>query len=94
MTNAGTAPATKDDIRMLMDEFGKMYDSMEKWKDWLHSDMETWKQELKAHFDLSVEQTRYELVSANREEIEVLKDGHRENRKRIVALERTTGLAA
>lgn len=79
---------------MLMGEFGKMYDSMEKWKDWLHSDMEKWKDELKTHFDLSVEQTRYELVSANREEIEVLKDGHKENRERIVALERAAGLAA
>lgn len=103
MADASTAPATKGDIRMLMDEFGKMWqwkadvdskfvDVDARFND-LEGKMEGWKTELKDHFDLVAEQIRHELVSANREEIEVLKDGHKENRKRIVALERATGLA-
>ena len=82
---------------MLMNEFGKMW----QWKanvdnqfvD-LRADMEKWKKELKDHFDLVAENIRHDFRAANREEIEVLKDGHKENRGRIVALERATGLAA
>lgn len=104
MSADGTAPATKDDIRMLMEEFGKMW----QWKanvdgkfeevdvrfNDLEEKMELWKKELKDHFDLVAEQIRHDFVAANREEIEVLKDGHAEHGKRIIALERATGLAA
>jgi hypothetical protein len=94
MADDQTAPATKEDIQMLLEQFGKMYDVQERWKNELHKDMEIWKEELKDHFDLAVEQIRHELVSANREEIEVLKDGHNDHGARIIALEKVTGLAA
>jgi hypothetical protein len=105
MSNAdGGSPATKDDIRMLMEEFGKMWIWKSDMDDWrkevdeqfvtMREEMKLWKTELKDHFDLVAENIRHELVSANREEIEVLKDGHKENKRRIIALEQAVGLAA
>ena len=55
--------------------------------------MARWKSELKEHFDLVVENIRHDLSSANREEIEVLKDGRRGHEKRILALERIGGVS-
>lgn len=48
-----TSPATKADIKMLMDSIGKLYDANEKWKN-----------ELKAHFDLQSELVRHDLLGA------------------------------
>lgn len=73
----------KDDIQMIMEQLGKMYDAQERWKT-----------ELKEHFDLVAENIRHDFASANREEIDVLKDGHKGHEKRILTLERAAGLAA
>jgi len=83
MSDDQQAPATKADIALLMGEFGKMYDAQERWKT-----------ELKEHFDLVAENIRHDFASANREEIDMLKDGHKKHEKRILTLERTAGLAA
>ncbi len=104
MTDDGGAPATKDDVRMLMEEFGKMWmwkadvdewrSETDRWKIGFEAKMELWKQEVKDHFDVVAENIRHDFSSANREEIAVLKDGHKENKKRIDALEQAVGLAA
>src|SRR5688572_24220758 len=54
MATDPTSPATKDDIQMLMGEIGKLYDANERCKD-----------ELKRHFDFTVETIRHELPGAN-----------------------------
>ena len=77
-----------------MGEFGKMYDGQERWKEEMKHEMEQWKKELKDHFDLVAENIRHDFASANREEIDMLKDGHKGHEKRILTLERTAGLAA
>ena len=69
------APATKADIRMLMVEIGKLYDANQRWKD-----------ELKGHFDLAVENIRTDLVGANKDKIE-------NHEHRLGRLEKHTGLA-
>ncbi len=76
-----SAPATKADIRMLMDEIGRLYDANQRWKD-----------DILAHFDLTIENIRHDLTSANREEIELLKDSRASHETRIGALERAVGL--
>ena len=83
MAEDSNAPATKKDIQIIMTELGKMYDAQERWKT-----------ELKEHFDLVAENIRHDFASANREEIDMLKDGHKGHEKRILTLERTAGLAA
>lgn len=70
-----TSPATKADIKMLMDSMGKLFDANEKWKD-----------ELKGHFDLTVETIRHDLIGAKNDKIENHED-------RLRKLERHTGLA-
>ena len=56
---------------------------VEKWRE----EMNAWKEEIKFHFDVTVENISHNLKSANREEIEVIKDN-------IVRLKRHTRLPA
>ena len=46
MTKDDTAPATKLDIKILMDSMGKLYRANEKWKNDLLSHMEQWKNDI------------------------------------------------
>lgn len=59
MTTDPTAPATKQDITLLMREIGRLYDANERWK-----------QEILLHFDTAVEQFRHDLRSINIEKIQ------------------------
>ncbi len=77
----GKSSATKDDIAAIMGELGKIYDANERWKD-----------ELKKHFDLAIEIIRHDLKTAGRDEIEMLKDQLKDNRRRIGRLEVQCGL--
>lgn len=104
MTDDTTAPATKQDIAMLMEEFGKIWmwkedvdqwrTNMDQWKVDFERKLDVWKQELKEHFDLVAENIRYDFRAANREEIEVLKDRSKDHGKRIGALEQVVGITA
>jgi len=104
MADDNNAPATKKDIALLMGEFGKMWQWRADVDGWrkevdnqfveLREDMTKWKKELKDHFDLVAENIRHDFRAANREEIEVLKDGHKGHEKRILTLERAAGLSA
>lgn len=76
MAKDSQAPATKTDIAMLMKEIGKLYDAQDRWKE-----------EIRRHFDLTVETIRHDLRGANKDEIVALKD-------RVSRLERHTGLVA
>ncbi|MSR86682.1 hypothetical protein EXS70_00715 [Candidatus Peribacteria bacterium] len=78
MTTDMTAPATKQDIALLMDQIGQYYDKTER-------RIHTMSERLELHFDVAVENIRHDLQSANREEIENIKD-------RVTRLERKTGL--
>jgi len=90
---------------MLMEEFGKMNDAqerwkgeledkMDRWKEELREDQKRWKEEMKSHFDVVAENIVHDFASANREEIDVLKDRSKVHEKRIVRLERSVGLVA
>lgn len=97
MVTRDDAAATKKDIGLLMGEMGKMYDAMERWKnelknsfdskyDGLKNHFDSKYDRLKDYFDLTVENIRYDLVGANRDEIEMIKD-------RVGRLEKHAGLA-
>jgi hypothetical protein len=90
-----TSPATKSDIKLLMDELGKLYDATERWKDELADKTQRWQllsvTETKQHFDLTVEQIRHDLLAANREQIELLRDRADGHENRITRLEQHAG---
>jgi hypothetical protein len=67
---------------------------IDEWRGGLDERLATWKQEIIDHFDLVAENIRHDLVSANREEIELLKDGLKSHDRRIHTLEHASGLAA
>lgn len=59
---------------MLMESIGKLYDANERWKN-----------EVKRHFDVTVEKIRHDLQGANKDQIENLED-------RLDRLEKHAGL--
>ncbi len=67
MTTDMTAPATKQDIAMLMEQMAHFYDQT-------HGDMHEWKEQVMFHFDVAVENIRHDLLGANRDDISNLKD--------------------
>ena len=77
MADDGSAPATNGDLRQLRTDLGK---EMQKMKQEIL-------REIKLHFDVTVENIRHDLLGANRDEIEVIKD-------RVTRLEQHTGLVA
>ena len=92
---------------MLMEEFGKMWiwkgEVEELFGDLkgeishINKEMSHMKGEImnvRDHVDVVVENIRYDLQSANREAIEVLKDRSKDHGKRIGVLEQAVGLAA
>jgi len=79
MSSAKSAPATKNDIGLLMTEMGRLYDANARWKEEII-------RETKHHFDLRVEDIRYDLLGVNKDRIENHED-------RLRRLERHTGVA-
>jgi iron-sulfur cluster repair protein YtfE (RIC family) len=70
------AAANSHDLAALVDEFGK-----------IRIEVGQSEERTKRHFDLTVETIRHDLLGANRDEIETLKD-------RITRVERHLGFAA
>jgi len=93
-----SAPATKSDIKLLMAELGKLYDATERWKNELADKSQRQQvlsvSEMKQHFDLTVEQIRHDLLAANREQIELLRDRSEGHENRITRLEQHAGYVA
>ena len=87
MAKDSQAPATKTDVAMLMKEIAKLYGAQDRWKDEIIRQQGRWKDEIIRHFDLTVETIRHDLLGANKDDIDVLKD-------RVTRLERHTGLVA
>lgn len=59
MADQDQSPATKQDIRLLMDEIGKLYQANEKWKE-----------ELKQHFDVVAENLIHDFRGALNDKIQ------------------------
>lgn len=97
MAKESAAPATKDDIKLLMDEIAKFYQASERWKNELtenvEAKMEAWKEEIKGHFDLVAEQLRSDIVSATREEVAGLKDATQGYQQRLRRVEQALGIS-
>jgi hypothetical protein len=90
----------KADVTLVMNEVRKLYDATERWKNEIVDELDARIEhqfdkhfgrkmgEIKYYFDIAVENIRYDLVHANREEIEVLKDRSKNHERRIAVLER------
>jgi hypothetical protein len=96
MVEDSKTPATKKDIALLMNEMAKLYGAQEQWKREIIDRQKVWKDEILEgqahgkdeiirHFDVVVETIRHDLLGANRDEMEGVKD-------RVKRLERHTGL--
>ncbi|MBI1812506.1 hypothetical protein HY285_02600 [Candidatus Peregrinibacteria bacterium] len=98
MADDQTSPATKQDIQMLMEHMGKLYDRIAQSEKSIEKKMEKKLEEkfeeTKRHFDVTVEKIRHDLKGANKDQIEVLKDRSTSHEKRIVRLEQHAGLVA
>lgn len=94
MAETSQAPATKQDVQLLMKQIGAYYDKTEKQIMQLKGDMEQWKEEVKRHFDVVAENIHREVAGAHKDEIESLKDTDRRHGARISRLEEHTGLIA
>lgn len=86
------APATKEDIRLLTEQMGKLYDANAQWKDDIQDSIAHWKDEIIEHFDVAAETIRHEMKAAHHDSIEL--DQTADHAKRIERLERRAGLAA
>ena len=71
------APATKEDIGVLMEQIGKYYLQTERRFE-----------ELKLYFDASVENIRSDLEGANHDEISVLQDRSHDHELRLRKVEK------
>jgi hypothetical protein len=80
MADDNQVPATKEDIRLLMEQVGTYYSQTQE----QIAEME---ERMMRHFDLTVETIRHDLLGANKDKIENHED-------RIGRLERHTGLLA
>lgn len=78
MTKDDSARATKRDLHDLEAGVDRKLQEME--------------DRLLRHFDLTVETIRSELLRANRDELELIKDHQRDHDRRIRHLERSAGL--
>ena len=84
-------PATKEDIRLLMEQIGNLYDASERGKaevittldERIEGKIGQSEERMKHHFDLTVETIRYDLLSANKDRMENHED-------RLRRLERKT----
>ena len=81
------APATKEDIRLLMEEIGKLYMATEQWKTEIIGKMQEWKTEIVHEFHIVAENMRHDYLGAHKDRIENHEDRLRrlERRARFVA---------
>lgn len=84
-TSDDATPATKADIKLLMDSIGKLYDANEKWKNEAIGETKRMKDEIKSHTDLGIELLRADLLDAKKDRIE-------NHEGRLRKLEQHTGL--
>lgn len=85
------SPATKKDIRILMDQMGRYYlkteDRIREYKEYTEDRLKEHNEDIKRYFDIRVEDIRHDLLGVNKDKIEQHED-------RIRRLERHAGLAA
>lgn len=55
MFDSSQAAATKQDIQMLMEEIGKLYDANQRWKDEIIQTQQAWKDEIIHEFKVVLE---------------------------------------
>lgn len=87
-----TAPATKEDIGLIMNEIGKLYMANEQWKNDLEESIEKKAEETKQHFDVVAENLHANMLGAHTDKISVIDDRSLQNRSRIEKLEKVLAI--
>jgi predicted methyltransferase len=91
MTTDPNAPATKEDIRLLMDELGRLYAANERWKDDIIGQVDerivASEERVTGYFDVVAETIRHDFRGAFSDKLDQHED-------RIIRVERQAGLRA
>lgn len=91
MADSAQAPATKQDVRLLMEQMGKYYEKthreMTEWKEEFHGTVRESEDRTKRHFDVVVEDIKHDFQGAFHDKLEQHDD-------RILRLEHHVGLVA
>ena len=82
------SPATKADLAELHD---RLLDQVNCRLSKIRVEMISWKDELAQHFDVVIENLKHDVLAANREMIEVLKDRSASHERRLRRLEAFAG---
>ena len=93
---ADDTPATKGDLNLLKGEMKvlreDLRETLKQFKEEILRYIDSKQEETFGHFDLAVETIRHDLLGANHDEIEILKDGRKNHEGRIVVLEQRAGV--
>jgi predicted RNase H-like nuclease (RuvC/YqgF family) len=100
MVDASQAPATKQDVQMLMEEQTKLHIAIadlevrleEKLDTKMDQKMEKWAQFLMRSIEVLFENFSHNYISAKKDLVELLKDKLENHNRRIEVLERRAGL--
>lgn len=79
------AAATKQDISMLMEQMGTLYDANERWKDEILDANEKWKDEIIHEFHLVAEDSKHDIGGVQNDRIAGVEN-------RVTRLEQHTGM--
>ena len=97
-----TAPATKEDIAMMMDSIGTYYDRMDtrmnNFEEKIESKMEQWTRELieqtDHRFQVVAEELRHDLLGIHSDKVDLMNDKLKSHDRRLNRLEAQAGIAA
>lgn len=101
MVSNPAAPATKQDVALIMESISGLYQAIanfrietEQWKVEMQRQSEEWKDEIIRHFDVVTENLDRDLRGAFRDHTSVNTNRFAGHDKRITRLERHTGLVS
>lgn len=89
-----TIPATKADIRLLMEEMARLYDANQRWKDEILEHVAAAEIRTKEHFDVVAENLRHDYAGAFEDKLGQHTDTIERHEDRLLRLERRAGLPA
>jgi hypothetical protein len=92
MTFDSTAPATKLDVTLLMDEIGKLYIANEAWKNELNKGFKSSERRIKRYVSVKLENVAAELKGAKKDRVSQHDDKIEVQDKRLKRIEESLGL--
>jgi hypothetical protein len=96
--DANKTPAMQADIQRVIQLINQLYTDSERRRDEIFAKSERWKnesiEEMKRHFDVTLENIHHDLARANRDRVISLKNSKIDHEQRLMRLERSVGFCA